>query len=69
MCSENMQQIYRKIRMSKCDFNKVALQVLLNIGTIWSFSSCLIFNQFWASTLKNWVVCKHVALNSYKNNK
>ena len=24
-CSENMQQIYRRIPMSKCDFNKVAL--------------------------------------------
>ena len=23
-CSENMQQIYRKTSMSKCDFNKVA---------------------------------------------
>ena len=25
-CSENMQQIYRRTPMSKCDFNKVALQ-------------------------------------------
>ena len=25
-CSENMQQIYRRIPMPKCDFNKVALQ-------------------------------------------
>ena len=25
-CSENMQQIYRRTRMLKCDFNKVALQ-------------------------------------------
>ena len=24
-CSENMQQIYRKISMPKCDFNKVVL--------------------------------------------
>ena len=24
-CSENIQQIYRKTPMSKCDFNKVAL--------------------------------------------
>ena len=24
MCSENMQQMYRKTPMSKCDFNKVA---------------------------------------------
>ena len=26
-CSENMQQIYRKTPMSKCNFNKVASQL------------------------------------------
>ena len=26
-CSENMQQIYRRTPMPKCDFNKVALQI------------------------------------------
>ena len=26
-CSENMQQIYRRTPMSKCDFNKVAKQL------------------------------------------
>ena len=26
-CSENIKQIYRKTPMSKCDFNKVALQL------------------------------------------
>ena len=26
-CSENMQQIYRRTLMPKCDFNKVALQL------------------------------------------
>ena len=26
-CSENMQQIYRRKSMPKCDFNKVALQL------------------------------------------
>ena len=29
-CSENMQKIYRRTSMSKCDFNKVALQLLLH---------------------------------------
>ena len=29
-CSENMQQIYRRTPMPKCDFNKVALQVALS---------------------------------------
>ena len=27
-CSENMQQIYRGTPMPKCDFNKVALQLI-----------------------------------------
>ena len=26
-CSENMQEIYRRTNMLKCDFNKVALQL------------------------------------------
>ena len=26
-CSKNMQQIYRRTPMGKCDFNKVAMQV------------------------------------------
>ena len=30
-CSENMQQIYRRTPMPKCDFNKVALQLFAEI--------------------------------------
>ena len=30
-CSENMQQIYRRLLMSKCDFNKVALKLYIEI--------------------------------------
>ena len=26
-CSENMEQIYRRTAMPKCDFNRVALQL------------------------------------------
>ena len=26
-CSENMQQVYRRTHMPKCDFNKFALQL------------------------------------------
>ena len=29
-CSENMQQIYRRTPMPRCDFNKVALQIVLD---------------------------------------
>ena len=31
-CSENMQQIYRKTSTQKCDFNKVALQLVIEIA-------------------------------------
>ena len=38
-CSENMQQIYRRIAMSKCDFNKVVLELYWNRTSVWVFSS------------------------------
>ena len=31
-CSENMQQIYRRTAMPKCDFNKVAIEITLRHG-------------------------------------
>ena len=34
-CSENMQQIYRRTPMPKCDFNKVALLRTLLKGCFW----------------------------------
>ena len=37
-CSENIQQIYKKTLMPKCDFNKVALQRYLNRTSAWVFS-------------------------------
>ena len=37
-CSENMQQIYRRTPMPKCDFNKVALQLYWNRTSPWLFS-------------------------------
>ena len=38
-CSENMQQIYQRTPMSKCDFNKVDLQLYWNqTSTTWGFS-------------------------------
>ena len=30
-CSENMQQIYRRTPMPKCNFNKVAMQLLIKL--------------------------------------
>ena len=40
-CSENIQQIYRRTPMSKCDFNEVALQLYSNRTSAWVFSSKL----------------------------
>ena len=37
-CSENMQQIYRRPPMPKCDFNKVAKQLYWNSTSAWVFS-------------------------------
>ena len=38
MCSENMQQIYRKTLMPKCDFNKAAKQLYWKRTSEWEFS-------------------------------
>ena len=37
-CSENMQQIYKRTPMPKCDFNKVAKQLYWNHTLAWVFS-------------------------------
>ena len=36
-CSQNMQQIYRRAPMSKCDFNKVTKQPYWNYTPAWLF--------------------------------
>ena len=37
-CSENMQQIYRRTPMPKCDFNEVTKQLYWNHTSAWMFS-------------------------------
>ena len=37
-CSENVQQIYRRTPMPKCDFNKIALQLYWNHASAWVLS-------------------------------
>ena len=37
-CSENMQQMYRRTPLSKCNFNKVAFQLYWNRTLAWVFS-------------------------------
>ena len=36
-CSENIQQIYRRTPVPKCDFNKTALQLYWNHTSTWVF--------------------------------
>ena len=40
-CTENLQQTYRRIHISKCHFNKVALST--NEEYLWKTSSALCF--------------------------
>ena len=44
-CSENMQQIYGRTPLLKCDFNKVALQELLLMFVYWYLSLRKDLNQ------------------------
>ena len=45
-CSENMQQIYKRKPLPKCDSNKVALQLYWNHTLTWVFS-CKSWNHLW----------------------
>ena len=42
-CSENMQQIYSRTSMPKCDLNKVALQLYWNRTSAWVFPVNLLY--------------------------
>ena len=46
-CSENMQQIYRRTPMLKCDFNKVAKQLY------WNCTSARVFSCKFAAYFQN----------------
>ena len=49
-CSENMQQMYRRTPMPKCDFNEVAFQFCWNHTSAWVFS-CKLAAYFYNSFL------------------
>ena len=51
-CSENMQQLYRRIPIPKCDFNKVAKQLYSNHNSAWVFS-CKFATYFWNTFPRN----------------
>ena len=44
-CSENMQQVYRRTPMPKCDFNKVAKQPYWNHTSAWVFCKLAAYFQ------------------------
>ena len=46
-CSENMQQIYRRTPLPKCDFNKVTKQFYWNHTLAWVFSCSPKLQMFW----------------------
>ena len=45
-CSENMQQIYKRTPMRKCDFSKVAMQLYWNHTSTWC-SPVNLLHIFW----------------------
>ena len=54
-CSENMQQIYRRTPMPKCDFNKIALQLY------WNHTLALVFSCKFAVYFQNtsgWLILR-----------
>ena len=53
-CSENMQQIYRRTTMQKCDFNKVAKQLY------WNHTSAGLFSCKFAAYFQNSFFIKHL---------
>ena len=50
--SENMQQVYKRITMPKCDFNKVSSQLYRNRTSTWVFS-CKLLHIFRTPFPKN----------------
>ena len=59
-CSENMQQIYRRTHMPKCNCNEVALQLYWNHISSWVFSCKL------AAYFQNTISEEHLWRISYK---
>ena len=70
-CSENMQQIYRRTPMPKCDFIKVALQFYWNRTPAWVFSCRFaVFFQDTFSKEHLWVAASvfYLKASPYKRN-
>ena len=59
-CSRNMQQIYRRTPMPKCDFNKIAKQFCWNHTLAWVFS-CKFVAYFQNSLEHLWMAASEPA--------
>ena len=60
-CSENMQQIYRRTPMPKCDFNKVTLQLYWNRTSAWCSPVNLlhVFRAPFPKSTSGWLLLYH----------
>ena len=75
-CSENMQQIYRRTPMLKCDFNKVAKQLYWNHTLAWvfyskfaaSFQNTLSKEHLWMAASVNLTKCWLAFFNNVNHN-
>ena len=68
---ENMQQIYRRTHMLKCDFNKVALQLYWNHTSEWMFSckfAAYLQNTFYTINISGWLLLIFSAAFFLSNN-
>ena len=73
-CSENMQQIYRKTPIPKCDFNKFAKELYWNRTLAWVFSCrfAAYFQNTFSRNTSGWMLLYyfwHIRLKCYKNSK
>ena len=60
-CFENIQQIYRKTPIPKCDFNKVAKQLYWNRTSAWVF--CSKFAAYFQNTFE-WLLLFFLSFSS-----
>ena len=68
-CSENMQQIYRRTPMQKCDFHKVAKQRYWNHTSTWVFSCkfwCLFSEHLFPKNTSGWLLLLYPGLRNGK---
>ena len=71
-CSENMQQMYRRTPLPKCDFNKVAKRLYWNHTLAWVFSCkfAACFENTFSKNTSGWLLLNEInqlLLNGHSN--